>query len=163
MIYLRPGELTKPVDDARSVAWGRDGVLHTDSRADLTPVLWEQLRAYARTIRGTPPVPPVTRAEVAGWCRANLVGYWLPRLQRVPTDPDEIAWVAARPPRLWHTVGTGRIVGKTRALAPAAEHWPDLAGPLAEVAAARRGPSVRLTREHGIAARELGRRILGST
>lgn len=75
--------------------------MHTDTRADLVPVLWEQLRAYAHTVRGNPPSPPVTVGEVAGWCRANLVSYWLPL---APTHPTGIAWLAAGPPRLWHTI-----------------------------------------------------------
>ncbi|GAA3089928.1 hypothetical protein GCM10010464_62270 [Pseudonocardia yunnanensis] len=172
VIYVLRGELEKPVHEARSFAWGREGVLHTERRGDLVPVLWEQLRAYAITVRGEPPNPPVTPAEVVTYCRENLVEYWKPLLQQVQArrsgigdgaiGRDAILWVAPGPARLWHTINTGAIVGKSQALHLAGAHWPDLAAPLGEVAAARRDPAVLLTREHAEAALELGRRVLDS-
>lgn len=170
VIYVLRGELEKPVSAAQSVAWGRAGVLHTDQSGGLNPVLWEQLRAYAVTVRGARPNPPITDAEVVTYCRENLVRYWQPLLRDVQIRRSEIEgsaavreatlWVAPGPARLWHTINTGAIVGKSQALLLAAERWPDLAVSLGEVAAARRDRSRALTWEHTEAGLELGRRIL---
>jgi hypothetical protein len=83
VIFVRSGELAKRVRDARTVAWGRDGILHTNDQGGLVPVLWEQLRAYGETLRGPVPSPPVTREEVAQYCRENLESYWAPLLEQV--------------------------------------------------------------------------------
>lgn len=171
VIYVLAGELAKPVSSASSVAWGRDGKLHTD-RADLTPVLWEQLARYAETVAGVSPTPPVTRAEVVEYCRDNLVSYWEPLLDRAsevfasrtpgPVFRDPLLWIAFGPARLWHTIRTGGIVSKTQAVELAAAEWPDLAPLLLDLARARRDPSVELTVEHGVAALDLGRRVTRS-
>lgn len=172
VIYVLAGELSKPVTLARTVAWGRDGKLNTD-QGDLTPVLWHQLGSYSSTVRGVAPSPPVTRAEVATWCRENLLSYWSPLLdqaaavleardERPPVFREPLLWIALGPARLWHTIRTGEIVSKSRAAELAAASWPDLAPLLLELVAARRDASVPLTLEHARAALELGRRVLAS-
>lgn len=171
VIYVLAGELAKPVSLARTVAWGRDGKLNTSEQGDLTPVLWEQLGRYSQTVRGARPSPPVTAAEVVDYCRENLRSYWEPLLDQAATvleNRDEVhpvfreplLWVTFGPARLWHTIRTGEIVSKTRAVELAALEWPDLAPRLLELAAARRDASVELTVEHGFAALELGHRVL---
>ena len=77
-----------------------------------------------------------------------------------PVLPDPVLWIALGPVRLWHTIRTGEVVSKGRGGELAAQHWPDLAEPLATMVEARAGKPVRLTVEHGEAALELGRRIL---
>lgn len=77
-----------------------------------------------------------------------------------PADAGTVEWMALGPPRLWHTVRTGEIVSKTRAGELAAEHWPDLAAPLADVLAARRGEPAEFTTRHAVAAVTLGRRVV---
>ncbi|GLZ31131.1 hypothetical protein Lesp02_33190 [Lentzea sp. NBRC 105346] len=171
VIYVLAGQLALPVSSASSIAWGRDGKLHTD-RADLTPVLWEQLARYADTVVGESPTPPVTRDEVVAYCRANLVSYWEPLLDRAsevfasrtpgPVFRDPLLWIAFGPARLWHTIRTGGIVSKTQAAELAAVEWPDLSDLLLDLASARRDPSVMLTIEHAVAALELGRRVLAA-
>jgi hypothetical protein len=170
VVYVPAGELARPVDAATTLAWGREGTLHTATRGDLTPVLWEQLRGYSRTVRGERPSPPVDRAEVRQYCRTNLATYWRPQLAEAAvvlgraegTAPFRtgVLWVAPGPARLWHTIATGGIVGKTRALHLAAARWPELAAPLREIAAARRDPAVALGRRHAGAALRLGELVL---
>lgn len=126
VIYVLRGELQRSVAEALSIAWGRQGVLHTERRGGLVPVLWEQLRAYAVTVRGASPNPPITRAEVVTYCQENLVEYWQPLLQDMEARRSEIdgsgilreaiLWIAPGPARLWHTINTGAIVGKSQAL-----------------------------------------------
>jgi streptomycin 3"-adenylyltransferase len=169
-VYLRPGDLTKPVQEVTGGPWGRDGVLNTSKPAYLTPVLWAQLNDCSATLRGTRPKPPVTALEVERYCRENLVEYWQPLLEQASAllagkkflISGGVQWIAFGPARLWHTIRTGEIVSKIRAAELAAEQWPDLAQPLRVLIAARRGEQVTLTAEHGEAALELGKRVLAA-
>ena len=161
-VYLQQDDLTRPATELPR-PWGRDGTLNTTDPAYITPVLWDQLNRYSLTVRGPRPHTPVTREEVADYCRANLITYWQPmidQLSAATTAPTEaILWVGTGPARLWHTIRTGDIIGKSQALAHAATHWPDLARALHDIAEARRTGS-HLTSEHAAAAVELGKRIL---
>lgn len=165
-VYLRPGDLAKAPHEVRGAAWGRDGVLNTTEPAYITPVLWAQLNDHSATLRGPRPRPPVTPVEVERYCRDNLVEYWEPLLEQAAALlagkvlSQGVQWIAFGPARLWHTIRTGEIVSKIRAVELAVQHWPDLAQPLRMVIAARRGEQVTLTAEHGQAALELGRRVL---
>ncbi|MGM1064124.1 nucleotidyltransferase domain-containing protein, partial [Saccharothrix sp. Mg75] len=139
--------------------WAREGGFHS-SGGEVTPVVLLQLAAYSTTLRGRRPSPAVTRAEVEEYCRRNLVEYWRPLLDLVAqvTGPGlraGVLWVAFGPARQWHTIRTGEIVSKSRAAELAAAHWPDLAGPLHDLVAARRGADVELTEVHREAAVEL--------
>jgi hypothetical protein len=165
-VYVQPDDLTRPaVDLVRP--WGRDGELHTTEPANITPVLWDQLNRYSITVRGDRPKASVTPEEVADYCRGNLVEYWQPMVERlgaaqdagVAVPADTVLWIGLGPARLWHTVRTGEIVGKSQAARAAADHWPDLAAPLTALVEARHGRSP-VEPEHGLAAAELGRRIL---
>ncbi|MEV0677890.1 hypothetical protein AB0I60_15375 [Actinosynnema sp. NPDC050436] len=145
--------------------WARDGELHTDRPAELTPVLRDQLTRYSRTLRGPRPHFPVTAGEVADHCRANLRAYWAPLVEHAaaatgPVHREGVLWLGLGPARLWHTIRTGEIVGKTRAGELAAAHWPDLAGPVREIVAARHDPDLPLDEVHRRAAVDLGRRVL---
>lgn len=150
--------------DGQPGPWGRDGRLNT-TPAEVTPVLLEQLNNYSRTLRGPRPDFAVTRDEVERWCRRNLVEYWAPLVElgaaaRGPVFREGVLWLAFGPARLWHTIRTGEIVGKTRAGELAARHWPDLADPLKELVEARHDVSAQLHEGHREAAVELGRRVL---
>ncbi|GAA0254049.1 hypothetical protein GCM10010492_63470 [Saccharothrix mutabilis subsp. mutabilis] len=150
--------------DGRPGPWGRDGRLNT-TPAEVTPVLLEQLNNYSRTLRGPRPAFAVTRAEVERWCRRNLVEYWAPLIElgaaaSGPVFREGLLWLAFGPARLWHTIRTGEIVGKSRAGELAGRHWPDLAGPLKELVEARHDPGRDLHDGHRGAAVELGRRVL---
>lgn len=165
-VYVQPADLTRPAADLVR-PWGRDGELRTTEPANITPVLWDQLNRYSITVRGDRPRARVTADEVAGYCRGNLVAYWQPLVKQlgaaqdagVTVPADTVLWVALGPARLWHTLRTGEIVGKSQAGHAAAAHWPDLAGPLAALVEARHGRAA-VEPDHGLAAVELGRRIL---
>lgn len=150
--------------DGRPGPWGRDGRLNT-TPAEVTPVLLEQLNNYSQTLRGPRPHFAVTRDEVERWCRRNLVEYWAPlvELGAAATGPvfrEGVLWLAFGPARLWHTIRTGEIVGKTRAGELAARHWPDLTPALDDLVAARHDPGRELHAGHREAVVELGRRVL---
>ncbi|MEO6084467.1 MAG: hypothetical protein ABIQ18_15310 [Umezawaea sp.] len=165
-VYVQPDDLTRPAADLVR-PWGRDGELRTTEPAYLTPVLWDQLNRYSITVRGDRPKACVTPEEVADYCRGNLVAYWQPLVEQlgaaldagVTVPADTVLWVALGPARLWHTLRTGEIVGKSQAVNAAAAHWPDLAAPLAVLVEARHGRAA-VEPEHGLAAVELGRRVL---
>ncbi|WP_439663692.1 hypothetical protein ACSHWB_20950 [Lentzea sp. HUAS TT2] len=151
------GSLEKPVFDVTPLA------------GEITPVLWQQLRTVGQTVRGARPTCPGTAAEVEAYCRSNLVDYWkldFDRLRSVlPTlDPeaafprDSLLWVGLGPARLWHTIRTGEIVGKSRAGELAAARWPDL--PILDLVASRRGAEVPLKVSHAAASLDLFDRIL---
>ncbi|MCP2262397.1 Nucleotidyltransferase domain-containing protein [Streptoalloteichus tenebrarius] len=171
-LYLRAGELAGPPESASTGPWANDGSLNVTDRAFLlNPVTWLQLDRHRVTVRGDEPHPPVDLAAVRAFCQENLASYWAPLLQQVavmmglrgddtPVLAEGVMWIAFGPARLWHTLRTDEIVSKTRAAELASAAWPDLAGPLRELAAARAGEPVSLTREHGRAALDLGRRIL---
>lgn len=147
--------------------WGRDGAFHAGATPDVTPVLLHQLNRYSITTRGPRPEFAVTRDEVEGYCRRNLVEYWEPLVELAasvsgPGHRDGVLWVAFGPARQWHTIRTGEIVSKSRAAELAAGHWPDLAGELRDLVAARRGEPVELTPAHREAVVALGRRVLAS-
>ncbi|XVV05002.1 nucleotidyltransferase domain-containing protein [Actinosynnema sp. CA-248983] len=149
--------------DGQPGPWGRDGRLNT-TPAEVTPVLLEQLNNYSQTLRGPRPSFAVTREEVEGWCRRNLVEYWAPlvALGAAASGPglrEGVLWLAFGPARLWHTIRTGEIVSKTRAGELAAQRWPDLADPLADLVEARHDPGRELRVEHREAAVEVGRRV----
>lgn len=165
-VYVRPDDLTRPAAELVR-PWGRDGELRTTEPANITPVLWDQLNRYSTTVRGERPAARVTADEVAGYCRGNLVAYWRPLVEQlgaaqdagVTAPADTVLWIALGPARLWHTLRTGEIVGKSQATSAAAAHWPDLAAPLAALVEARHGRAA-VEPDHGLAAVELGRRIL---
>ncbi|SDG23591.1 streptomycin 3-adenylyltransferase [Lentzea fradiae] len=151
------GSLEKPVFDVTPLA------------GEVTPVLWAQLRTVGRTVRGARPSCPGTDADVEAYCRDNLVSYWkldfdrfrgvLPSLApQTPVPRDTLLWVGLGPARLWHTIRTGEIVGKSRAGELAAARWPDL--PILDLVASRRGADVPLTVAHAAASLELFDRIL---
>ncbi|MEU7480850.1 hypothetical protein AB0A63_33080 [Lentzea sp. NPDC042327] len=153
------GDLSRPVSSV------------TPLFGEVTPVLWQQLRTVGQTVRGTRPACPVTAAEVAAYCRANLVSYWKPQLdagraalrtvdQRIPVFREAVLWVGLGPARLWHTIRTGEIVSKSRAGVLAAEQWPDLGPLLLDLVEARRDAAVVLTPDHLAAALGLGDRVL---
>ncbi|WP_196777615.1 nucleotidyltransferase domain-containing protein [Lentzea aerocolonigenes] len=153
------GSLEKPVFDVTPLA------------GEITPVLWQQLRTVGQTVRGARPTCPGTAADVEAYCRDNLVSYWKLDFDRfrevLPTlDPrkviprDALLWVGLGPARLWHTIHTGEIIGKSRAGELAAKRWPDLAPPILDLVASRRGGDVQLTVDHGRASLELFDRIL---
>lgn len=172
--YVPAGALALPVDDVPDGPWAADGELHTDSRCfQLNPVTWHQLARHAVSVRGALPVPgpPVEYGRLAAFCAGNLREYWAPLLDVVrrmiadrapdePADATAVQWMALGPARLWHTIRTGEVVSKTRAGELAAAHWPDLAPPLLEVVASRRGDPVALTTRHAAAAVTVGARIL---
>ena len=169
-VYLLPQDLSGAAEDVPLRPWGRDGSLNTTEPANVTPVLWDQLNRYSITVRGDRPQASVTPQDVEAYCRTNLVEYWQPELAEVdealrgrapdaPVSTEAVLWVGLGPARLWHTIRTGEIVGKTRAAELAAAHWPDLAAPLQDMLAARRGERA-LTTAHGVAAVELCKRIL---
>ncbi|MEU6154091.1 nucleotidyltransferase domain-containing protein [Actinosynnema sp. NPDC047251] len=154
--------------DGEPGPWARDGELHADPPAQLTPVLRHQLNLYSRTLRGARPHFPVTAAEVADYCRTNLREYWQPLLDHAaaatgPVFRDGVLWLGLGPARLWHTIRTGEIVGKSRAGELAAAHWTDLAGPVREIVAARHDPNAQLAEGHRRAVVELGRRVLAAS
>ncbi|GGM41168.1 hypothetical protein GCM10012275_10190 [Longimycelium tulufanense] len=171
-LYVRPGELAGPPEEAAGGPWVNSGDFNaTDRSFWLNPVTWLQLDRYRVTVRGDEPRPPVDMARVRDFCRGNLASYWASLLQQVELllalrSPGEemlaqsIMWVAFGPPRLWHTITTGEVVSKTRGAELAMSAWPDLAGPLRELVAVRAGAKRVLTTEHARAAVDLGRRIL---
>ncbi|HEX7304585.1 nucleotidyltransferase domain-containing protein [Lentzea sp.] len=151
------GSLEKPVFDVTPLA------------GEVTPVLWQQLRTVGRTLRGPRPSCPGSAADVEAYCRDNLVSYWkrdfdrfravLPSLDlAAPIPRESLLWVGLGPARLWHTIRTGEIVGKSRAGELAAARWPDL--PVLDLVASRRGADVPLTVAHAKASLELFDRIL---
>ncbi|WP_157529170.1 nucleotidyltransferase domain-containing protein [Nocardia sp. NRRL S-836] len=153
------GDLSRPVSSVTPLA------------GEVTPVLWQQLRTVGQTVRGTRPECPVTAAEVTAYCRSNLLSYWKPQLdrgraavrttdQRIPVFREAVLWVGLGPARLWHTIRTGEIVSKSRAGTLAAAHWPDLGPLLLDLVSARRDGTVPLTRDHVVAALDLGDRVL---
>ena len=168
--YVLAGELDGPVAGASSGPSAQEGKLVTGERSfQLNPVTWQQLRDLAETVLGRPPRPVVDATEVAAFCQGNLVEYWVPLLDHAetvistrsgeePAPADTVVWIALGPPRLWHTVRTGRIVSKTAAGRLAADAWPDLAAPLAEILAARHDPDAVLTTRHARAAIAIARR-----
>lgn len=171
-VYVRAGELNGPVSAVTDGPWAHDGTLHTNERCfQLNPVVWQQLAEHAATLVGERPRPVVDAGEVAAFCRANLVEYWQPlldaaaaavgdRAEDEPAGTGTVIWIALGPPRLWHTVRTGEVISKTRAGELAAGRWPDLAEPLADVLAARRGEQVVLTSRHANTAVDLGHRVM---
>jgi streptomycin 3"-adenylyltransferase len=149
-VYLLPQDLAGPAEDAALRPWGRDGEFNTTEPANVTPVLWDQLNRYSITVRGDRPQAAVTPQDVEAYCRANLVEYWQPTVAEVaealvgrdldaPLSTEVVLWVGLGPARLWHTIHTGEIVGKTRAVELAADRWPDLAPPLRALVVARHG------------------------
>jgi len=148
--------------------WVRDGEAHRDGSHDLHAVTRLQLACYSATLRGDRPALPKDIEAAKDYCRRNLINYWLPEVDRAesvlatrePDTPCAAEWLGLGPARLWHTIGSSEIVGKSRAGELAAEHWPDLAEPLNDILAARAGRPVALRTPHGYAAVELGRRIL---
>lgn len=149
------GSLEKPVSAVTPLA------------GEVTPVLWQQLRTVGQTVRGARPTCPGTAADVEAYCRANLLSYWQPQIERgraaVPTwqgpvPRDVVLWVGLGPARLWHTIRTGEIVSKSQAGTLAAARWPDL--PIPDLVTARRGEDVPLTVAHVQATVELFDRIL---
>jgi hypothetical protein len=171
--YVQRGDLRRRVDEVPDGPWAAEGELHTDSRSfQLNPVTWAQLARHAVTLHGDPPRPPLEPDALQRFCAANLAGYWSPLLDTVrraiadrapgaAADPGTVQWIALGPPRLWHTIRTGEIVSKSRAGELAAEHWPDLAGPLVDIVATRRGQRAHLTTRHAHAALTVGDRIMG--
>ncbi|WP_306748875.1 nucleotidyltransferase domain-containing protein [Saccharothrix yanglingensis] len=150
--------------DGEPGPWARDGEFRV-SGGEVTPVVLLQLNEHSTTLRGARPSFEVTRAEVEDYCRRNLVEYWRPLVELAaaatgPGFPQGVLWIAFGPARQWHTIRTGGIVSKSRAGELAAAHWPDLAGELLDLVAARRGADVELTAAHREAAVELGRRVL---
>ncbi|WP_434449616.1 hypothetical protein [Lentzea sp. E54] len=151
------GSLEKPVFEVTPLA------------GEITPVLWQQLRTVGQTVRGARPSCPGTAAEVEAYCRDNLISYWKRDFDRfrevlssldpqAPIPRDALLWVGLGPARLWHTIRTGEIVGKSRAGELAAARWPDL--PILDLVSSRRGADVPLTVAHARAALELFDRIL---
>ncbi|MFJ8963116.1 hypothetical protein ACIRG5_27390 [Lentzea sp. NPDC102401] len=144
------GSLEKPVFDVTPLA------------GEITPVLWQQLRTVGQTVRGARPTCPGTAADVEAYCRSNLLSYWKPLFDQVRAMPelprDGVLWLGLGPARLWHTIRTGEIVGKSRAGELATARWPDL--PILDVVSARHDPSVELTAVHARATVELFDRIL---
>ncbi|WP_137816284.1 nucleotidyltransferase domain-containing protein [Gandjariella thermophila] len=170
--YVREGELDGPPEQVADGPWANEGRLRAGERsAELNPVTWLVLARHAISVRGRKPRTPMDVPAAREFCRQNLASYWAPLLDQSavllsgrergsPVLPDPVLWIALGPARPWHTVRTGEVISKTRAGEVAAEHWTDLAEPLAAMVEARAGKPVRLTVEHGEAALELGRRIL---
>lgn len=137
----------------------------------LTPSNQLMLARHCATLRGTPPAIPADVPGAREYWRHTLADYWrgqveeqaaaLPRLDaggRVPTFA--LLWVALGVARVWHNIGTGEVVSKTRAGRLAAARWPDLADPLRDIIAVRADEDVALTAAHAHATVELGRRVL---
>jgi hypothetical protein len=168
VVGLPVGTLAGPLTSA---PWVRDGEAHEEPSTDLQPVALLQLATTALTLRGD---RPDVRADVASaqeYCRANLTTYWSPLLEstgaalarRAPDEPcgaEGVMWIGLGPARLWHTITTGEIVGKTTAGELAAAKWPDLAPRLRDILAVRAGGTLPLDTGHGLAAVELGRRVV---
>ncbi|HEX8868637.1 MAG TPA: hypothetical protein VF821_23460, partial [Lentzea sp.] len=78
--------------------------------------------------------------------------------QAIPRD--SLLWVGLGPARLWHTIRTGEIVGKSQAGELAAQRWPDLAPPILDLVASRRGEDRHLVVDHARVSLELFDRIM---
>ncbi|MCP3798308.1 nucleotidyltransferase domain-containing protein [Allokutzneria sp. A3M-2-11 16] len=164
-LYVREGELNGRVEDVAAGPWANLGAVTTTERSfQLNPVTWLQLAGPAETLRGPEPKPHVDVEAAKRFCRQNIAEYWAPLLDQAAAaavlPPTAVEWIALGPPRLWHTVRTGEVVGKSQAGRIAAAHWPDLAAELDDVVAARAGRPRGLTAQHGKAAVELGQRVL---
>ncbi|WP_344883064.1 nucleotidyltransferase domain-containing protein [Allokutzneria multivorans] len=171
-LYVRAGELNGRVEDVSDGPWANLGVLNTTERSfQLNPITWLQLASHAETLRGPAPRPHADVEAAKRFCLRNITEYWAPVLDQAkemlaPLAPDAdanakgVEWIALGPPRLWHTVRTGEVIGKSQAGLAAAAHWPDLAAELNDVLAARSGQDVRLTARHGNAAVALGERVV---
>ncbi|MFB9905831.1 nucleotidyltransferase domain-containing protein [Allokutzneria oryzae] len=171
-VYVRDGELDGRPDDVADGPWANLGVLSTTERSfQLNPITWLQLAGPAETVRGRRPRPHADVEAAKRFCQDNFDEYWAPLLNEskalldaqkpdAPVSAQAIVWIALGPPRLWHTVRTGEVIGKSQAGRAAAEHWPEFKADLDDILAARAGRTTSLSVRHGLTAVAVGERVL---
>ena len=170
-VYLPEGSLDGRYAKLGEVPWALSWPDDRNAHGQLQPVLQMSLARYSATLRGTPPNLPANPDDLRAYARRNLVDYWLPLIEQAqhrvpdfeagePVPTYQLIWLATGPARLWHNIRAAEIISKTAATELAAEHWPDLAGPLGDIVAVRAGADGPLTLDHARAAITLGRRIL---
>lgn len=182
-IWLTEEQLAAGPDTVDAAPQAVDGVL-TDLQPGgrLSWVTWLELQdsptvtptADGGLVWGAPLPPPVDRAGVAAYCRANLATYWAktvgdanePYLANLapdqPLDADGVTWTVLGPPRLLATLRTGRIVSKSEAGRYAAQIWPEHAALVRRAVASRAGADEAFTVADGREALALLRKVLAA-
>lgn len=126
-IFVRSADLALPVGEIRSVA-NHSGVhFGGPTGSDLSPVAWITLATQGLAVRGPSPasLPLDPQIDLLGpWNLGNLESYWRPWADRVRASPAVrfaarprrwTAWGMLGPPRLHHTIATGRVISKEAA------------------------------------------------
>lgn len=121
--YLTTSSLATNADPQVPSVSHLEGTTTYGTDFEVNPVTWRNLVRHAVAVRGTPTskwMRDPRDADVAAFCRANLVEYWRPMAERIldeprPTDASTLEWVGLGPARLVHTIETGEIISKTEA------------------------------------------------
>ena len=127
-VFVAEDDMNQPVTSIRPIAAHSGRTFRCGRAFDVNPVTWQVLAAHGITVRGQSPDELALDPEpdrLRGWNLAQLHGHWRGFAERAmsATPPRKplvsASGVAAAglfgPPRMHHTVATGKVIAKEAA------------------------------------------------